>query len=114
MIGAVNASQAWRPVGSKLRPQAAEFPGTARQSIFPCKEAPRSPDAEQRAASAAWCAADPGPTGTVENVAGSRLCGAALHAAPRPGHEGQAQVGTSTMVFSTGSAPPRTRISRTG
>src|SRR5260370_35383332 len=33
---------------------------------------------------AAWCAADPGSTASAPR--GSRLCGAALHAAPRPGH----------------------------
>src|SRR5207247_4939132 len=38
----------------------------------------------QHAALAAWCAADPGST---RGGRGSRLCGAALHAAPRPGHK---------------------------
>jgi len=35
---------------------------------------------------AAWCAADPGPM--LHPLRGSRLCGAALRAAPRPGHAG--------------------------
>jgi hypothetical protein len=43
----------------------------------------RAPGAAQRAALAAWCAADPGPMRV-----GSRLCGAPQRgAAPRPGHE---------------------------
>ena len=37
---------------------------------------------------ALWrCAADPGPMMRAAQECGSRLCGAALHAAPRPGHE---------------------------
>jgi hypothetical protein len=48
-----------------------------------CAVGPRSPDAAQRAAKA-WCAADPGSYDRIERH-GSRLCGAALHAAPRPG-----------------------------
>jgi hypothetical protein len=54
----------------------------------------RAPDAAQRAALAAWCAADPGPAPGKLGM-GSRLCGAAWpddashrreNAAPRPGH----------------------------
>ena len=47
----------------------------------------RAPDAAQRAALAAWCAAEPGPIVVADRKRGSRFCGAALHAAPRPGHE---------------------------
>jgi hypothetical protein len=46
----------------------------------------RAPDAAQRAAVAAWCAADPGPM-RPRPACGSRLCGASSRdAAPRPGH----------------------------
>src|SRR4051794_19723400 len=47
-----------------------------------CRGESRSPDAAQRAALAAWRAAVPGSM----QQGGSRLCGAALRAAPRPGH----------------------------
>src|SRR6202795_786217 len=46
----------------------------------------RAADAAQRAALAAWCAAEPGPIVVADRKRGSRFCGAALHAAPRPGH----------------------------
>src|SRR5229473_1132574 len=46
----------------------------------------RSPDAAQRAALAAWCAAGPGPNSPT--ACGSRFCTAALRAAVRPGHGG--------------------------
>src|ERR1700674_2762478 len=45
----------------------------------------RAPDAAQRAARAAWCAAEPGSIVVADRKRGSRFCGAALHAAPRPG-----------------------------
>src|ERR1700682_3008650 len=46
--------------------------------------AARSPDAAQRAALAAWCAAGPGANSPT--AYGSRFCTAALRAAVRPGH----------------------------
>ncbi|QFI76009.1 hypothetical protein F8237_28560 [Bradyrhizobium betae] len=43
------------------------------------------------AASLRRCAAEPGPMAAAcSSRDGSRLCGAALHAAPRPGHEASA------------------------
>src|ERR1043166_217935 len=65
---------------------------SAFTSSLPGLTRSRSPDAARQAAEAADCAADPGATLFVcfilaESKHASRLCGAALHAASRPGHE---------------------------
>jgi hypothetical protein len=72
------------PAGGVV-PDRRDHPGGRRLDGAECLS--RSPDAAQRAAVAAWCAADPGPI-----FLWSRLGpGSAVHrrrdAAPRPGHE---------------------------
>jgi len=47
----------------------------------------RSPDAAQRAALAAWCAADPGSIVPLDLLWVPALRSSAKGAAPRPGHE---------------------------
>jgi hypothetical protein len=75
-------------------PQGTEFPHRHR-----------APDAAQRAAQAAWCAADPGPIAEQESVGPGSAAHRRSSAAPRPGQGAATSPRTALTQSAAGGRP---------